>query len=53
VAWTKTSLPPPWGEMKPKPFVTLKNLTVPVIEAIEYSFEMQKLRPGKTPERRD
>src|SRR5664279_801216 len=32
--WTKTSLPPPSGVMKPKPFVALKNLTVPVFEAM-------------------
>src|SRR5580704_13373611 len=29
VAWTKTSLPPPSGELKPYPFAVLKNLTVP------------------------
>jgi hypothetical protein len=28
---TKASFPPPSGEMKPKPFSVLKNLTVPVV----------------------
>src|SRR3982751_1690205 len=31
VAWTKTSLPPSSGEMKPKPLVALKNFTVPIV----------------------
>src|ERR1700761_1862522 len=34
--WTNTSLPPPSGEMKPKPLVALKNFTVPMV--IEFSF---------------
>src|SRR5258708_280537 len=29
VAWTNTSLPPPSGAIKPKPFDVLKNFTVP------------------------
>src|SRR5260221_10935571 len=29
VAWTNTSLPPPSGAIKPKPFEVLKNFTVP------------------------
>src|SRR5947207_15854877 len=28
--WTNTSLPPSFGEMKPKPLLILKNFTVPV-----------------------
>src|SRR2546423_10758417 len=32
VACTNTSLPPPSGEMKPKPFCVLKNFTVPIID---------------------
>src|ERR1700749_4714543 len=31
VACTNTSLPPPSGAMKPKPFEVLKNFTVPIV----------------------
>src|SRR5258708_3972981 len=34
---TNTSLPPPSGEMKPKPFAELKNFTVPMV--IDCSFK--------------
>src|SRR5689334_20265935 len=34
VAWTNTSLPPPSGAMKPKPFAELKNFTVPIVIVI-------------------
>src|SRR3546814_11113153 len=44
--WTKTSLEPSSGAMKPKPLVVLKNFTVPVIMC-ESSFELQRIRvPG-------
>src|SRR5579872_4670159 len=33
VACTKTSLPPPSGAIKPKPFEVLKNFTVPIVIA--------------------
>src|SRR5690348_15213186 len=47
VACTKTSLPPPSGAMKPKPFEVLKNFTVPIV----ITNFLQKFRPGGMPER--
>jgi hypothetical protein len=32
--WTKTSFEPSCGAMKPKPFVALKNFTVPVVDIV-------------------
>src|SRR5580704_82023 len=34
--WTNTSLPPPSGEMKPKPLVVLKNFTVPMVMIVPW-----------------
>src|SRR3546814_10796896 len=46
--WTKTSLEPSSGAMKPKPLVVLKNFTVPVImcessRSEEHTSELQSL----------
>src|SRR3984957_20037553 len=37
VAWTNTSLPPPSGEIKPKPLEVLKNFTVPMVIEFPWS----------------
>src|SRR5689334_8529336 len=42
--WTKTSLEPSCGSMKPKPFWALNHFTVPV--------DIASLRSGRVPQRR-
>src|SRR5687768_11620338 len=47
VWWAKRSLPPASGVMKPKPFASLKNLTVPVaMYSLPYSIARAEPGPG-------
>src|SRR5690348_8308138 len=46
VTCTNTSLPPPSGEMKPKPLVVLKNFTVPVVISV---FHFNDFTRGEMP----
>src|ERR1700761_2575896 len=43
-ACTNTSLPPPSGEMNPKPLVVLKNFTVPMVICISLNIEFPDAR---------
>src|SRR5579863_3994744 len=43
--WTKTSLPPSVGVMKPKPFASLNHFTVPV--AMQKHLLLPKSRTGR------
>src|ERR1700710_862786 len=45
---TNTSLPPPSGEMKPKPLAALKNFTVPMVMIVPLIIGF---RSGEMPER--
>src|SRR5215217_5237699 len=47
--WTKWSLPPVSGVMKPKPLVVLKNLTVPLIRAMRFSLKLEPKRNERFP----
>jgi hypothetical protein len=43
--WTKTSLPPSSGWIKPKPLVALNHFTVPVA-IFEFLLSLLRVRPG-------
>src|ERR1700742_3586025 len=47
VACTNTSLPPPSGEIKPKPLEVLKNFTVPMVIAISLSHRIPHARHAR------
>jgi len=52
-AWTKTSLPPPSGEMKPKPLEELKNFTVPMVIVFPLDHQITPMRDAWADVRND